>query len=238
MSEVNVTQHTKGVRAQRTDQLAGPGAFTYSSNFLEGIIESGHLVLSAARAERAERERTLGENYLTTYGPAAIALAVTALEIYVNDVLRTCMFISKHNKELYTDLAKRDALPEKYATIPKLMTGQELSNSNVTLLQHIRNEVVHHYPRAVGDTNVPDWLTPLVNLGLFHSIGQAPYDIGWQQKLESYKLAEWCCTNTVDAVRQFINALSGKHIEDMSYALANAKILASLFPILITERTG
>jgi hypothetical protein len=191
-------------------------------------------LLNAARAQRAERERTLGENYLTTYGPAAITLAVTALEIYVNDVLRVCMFTSKHNKELYTNLAKRDVLPEKYATIPKLITGQELSSPNVTLLQHVRNEVVHHYPRAVGDTNVPDWLTPLVNLGLFHSIGQAPYDIGWQQKLESYKLAEWCCTTTVDAVRQFISALSGKQIEDMSYAVKNAELFASLFPILIS----
>jgi len=54
---------------------------------------------------------------------------------------------------------------------------------------------------------VPEWLQPLIEKQVLYTI--APRDIGWQQKLESFELARWCCAVIAGAAEQFSKALCG-----------------------------
>jgi hypothetical protein len=79
--------------------------------------------------------------------------------------------------------------------------------AEIELVQHVRHEIAHHYPRPVGPSHVPEWLQPLADKGLFHSVGIAPQDIGWQQKLQSFQLARWCAAATCQTAQEFSNAI-------------------------------
>ena len=79
---------------------------------------------------------------------------------------------------------------------------------DVAQVQHVRNEIVHWYPRPVGGTGVPEWLQPLGDRGVLYTIGSPAKDIGWLQKRQSFQLARWCGEVTIIAARQFAEALA------------------------------
>ena len=227
-------EKTKGIRAKRTEQLLKPvGNYAYGSEFLQGLVASARLLLLAAQGERRPKD---GENFLTFYGPSAILLAVTAFESFINDALHLCLRTLRVNQAAFEQLVTADGLTAKFRGIPPLVTGgPELVNEDVALMQHVRHEIVHWYPRPVGSTNVPEWLQPLADRGLLYTIGSAPKDIGWQQKLESFQLARWCGQVTSIAAEQFAEALAvGEQDENhLSMVADTARSAAPYFRALV-----
>lgn len=197
----------RGARSQRTEQLLKPaGNYTYGSDHILGLIRSARLLLESARNERISRDR---ENFLTACGPSAILLAVTSFESFLNEALHTCLRTLHDPTGEFESLARFDTLKEKFVTIPRLVAGAFIANADVDLVQHVRNEIVHYYPRHVGTvSNVPEWLEPLAELKLLYSIGAGKNDIGWQQKLGSFQLARWCAGTVAKAAFQFAEAIS------------------------------
>lgn len=214
----------KGIRARRTEQvLRGVGGTAFGSFFVHGIVDSARLLLLKALSERRSRD---GENFLTLYGPSAIVVAVTAFEVFINETLYLCLLSTTVNEADFQDLAQRDALADKFRDIPHLVTGgPELVNPEVVLMQHVRNEIVHYYPRPVGATNVPEWLQPLADRGLLYE------DICWQQKLQSFQLARWCGQVASIAAQQFAEALAprGEDERKLSLVAESARIDAAYF---------
>ena len=187
-----MTKKVPSIRQHKKRQL-GAGSYVSTSWFLLGLVQSARLLLITARDERKANDPT---NHLTQHGPAAILVAFTALECFVNETLLNCFILS--NRAAFEELTNDDLFTKKLTQVPQLIRGGVLDTTNIELVQHVRNEIIHHYPRDVGPTNVPDWLTPLANAGLLYTVGNAPNDIGWQQKLQSFQLASWCA----DVVRQ------------------------------------
>ena len=150
------------VREKRRKQLLGPGAYVSSTWFLLGLVQAARLLLIAARDERKKRDN---ENYLTQNGPAAIVVAVTALECFVNQAIQ--QFFVLPNRADFEKLLAKDSLKEKLGQIPPLAGGGVLVTTNIEMVQHVRDEIVHHHPRDVGGTNVPEWLEPLAKGGCY-----------------------------------------------------------------------
>ena len=227
-------EREKGIRAKRTEQVLKPfGNYAYTGDFLRGLVDSARLLLLAAQDERRPRG---GENFLALHGPSAVLLAVTAFESFINDALWMCLRTLTVNEAAFQQLVKADTLTDKFRDIPHLVTGgPELVNEDVALMQQVRHEIVHFYPRPVGSTNVPEWLQPLAERGLLYSIGSAPKDIGWQQKLQSFQLARWCGQVTSVAAEQFAEALAaGEQGEDhLSMVAYNVRITAPYFRALV-----
>jgi hypothetical protein len=225
-----MTIQKQGIRPKKNQQVIGPGNYVFASWFVEGIVQSAHLLLLAARDERKPHD---GENHLTQHGPAAILVAVTALECLVNQTLQHCFLL--HNRTAFEKLVQRDSLVEKLQEIPRLASGSGSVTADIELVQHVRNEIAHHYPRDVGPTHVPEWLRPLADKGLFCAMGIAPQDIGWQQKIQSFQLARWCAAVTCQTAQQFVTAVRGD--EDQQSVVASiadtAKISAAYFQALL-----
>jgi hypothetical protein len=175
-------------------------------------------------------------NFLTTRGPGAIVLAVTAFENFINDVLHLCLRTSRANEAALEELVRRDSLTDKFRSIPNLVTGgPELVNKDVELMQQVRHEIVHWYPRPVGKTNVPEWLQPLADRGLLYTVGAGPKDIGWMQKLLSFQLACWCGKSTASAAQQLADALAAgeQNKRRLNTAASRARMSARCFQALV-----
>jgi hypothetical protein len=197
------------IRNKRTEQLLhGQGNYTYGNDFLSGLIQSARRLLGAAATEQHSKD---ADNYLTFYGPSAILLIVTAFEVILNEALHDCLFM--HRSTEFENLAKDDSFIRKFSEIPALLTGgQPLANGDVELLHHIRNEIVHYYPRhvkGVSSSNIPEWLESLAQKHVLYTLGTGRKDIGWLQKLQSYKLVPWCATTAISGAEQFADALTG-----------------------------
>jgi hypothetical protein len=218
------------IRVKRREQLLKPtGNYTYGSGFILDLVESAQLLLLSAAKERGSKD---GENYLTVHGTAAILVTVTAFESFLNDTLHSCLRTLNTNVAKFEELATNDSLMNKFADIPALATGgPPLSNPDVSLVQHVRNEIVHYYPRPVGNTHVPEWLQSLAERGLFYTIGKPPHDIGWQQKLQSFGLARWVAATSAQAAQQFAGPFALKLRDTPSLALIadGVQIIANYF---------
>ncbi len=224
----------KGIRAKRTEQVLRPGQrYSYGSEFLWGLVDSARLLLLKAQADRERRE---DENFLTVHGPGAIVLTVTAFEAFINAVLRSCLRMSTVNESTLEQLIRNDSLTEKFRLTPKLATGgPELAYEDVVLMQQVRNEVVHWYPRAVGKTGVPEWLQPLADRGLLYTLGAGDKDIGWLDKLLSFQLARWCGQTAASATKQFADALAAGEQDErrLNTAASTARMSARYFRELV-----
>ena len=219
----------KGIRSKRTEQLLRTkGNYGYGSDFLLGLVNSARLLLVAASNEGLPNH---GENFLTLNGPAAIVVAVTAFEAFLNDILHLCLRTRTTNQEAFEQLASRDAFIEKFRDIPKLFAGgPELVNSDVVLAQHVRNEIVHFYPRSVGTTGVPEWLEALREKDLFYRIGSPPQDLDWTANMGSFQLARWCASTVAGSARQFADALNATAAKTM--VASRAESCAPYFRLL------
>ena len=199
-----MTKKVPTIRDHRKQQLVGAGSYAYSTWFLFGLIQSARLLLLTARDERKSNGPS---NHLTQHGPAAILVAFTALECFVNQLLQQCFILS--NRTAFEQLLDDDLFIKKLKQIPKLIRGSALVTTNIELVQHVRNEIIHHHPRDVGPTGVPQWLIPLAKAGLLYTVGNAPNDIGWQQKLQSFQLASWCADTVRLTAHEFVTSLRG-----------------------------
>jgi hypothetical protein len=170
------------------------------------------------------------------YGPSAIALAVTAFECSLNEILHTCLRTTPPGQQLeeYRSLTRHDNLLAKFKTIPALVTGRPaLENPDLELAQQVRHEIVHYYPRHIGTpSGVPEWLQPLVDKNLLCNSGAASGDICWEAKLQSFQLARWCGAAVANAAEQFETALNAEG-RQMTGASFKAAGIASKFCKLV-----
>jgi hypothetical protein len=198
-----------GERAARKKNLLQPtGNYVYSSNLISGLIMSARLLLEKAAIESTEHG---GNNFLTEHGPAAIVIGVTALEAFVNQILFSCLRTLPNLQPQLEQLADRDNFLEKISDIPALVSGQQLRQySDLALVQHVRNEIVHYYPKR-GSPDTPAWLHPLNDKGLLYGINGYPNDIGWEDKMLSFYLAKWCGVTVAQAAEDFGLALGASN---------------------------
>lgn len=80
--------------------------------------------------------------------------------------MKRCMIVLfMHRNDRFEELARDDSLVRKFEEVPSILNGVEpLKNLDVELLRHVRNEIIHYYPRNVEiASNVPDWLEPLIH---------------------------------------------------------------------------
>jgi len=206
MAKKKPTAKNAGIAKQRRNQLLrGQGNYTHGNDFLTGWVRSAGLLLAAAASER----RPPGcKNFLSFYGPSAIVAATTAFEVFLNETLHEGLFINRTNE--LEELATRDSFIQKFRRLPALLTGGDpISSDDVELLHHVRNEIVHYYPRYIGtDSEVPEWLESLVQKDVLFTLKpKVTRDIGWTQKLRSYGLATWSGRTVVTAALQFADVI-------------------------------
>jgi hypothetical protein len=225
----------KGTRVERTQQTLNPaGNFSFGHEAILGHTQSARRILLLAQAEM--RRHHGNENFLTALGPSAILLAFTGLETFVNYTLYIC-FLHLEAKDDFRRLIEEDRFLDKFRQISVLATRRpELQASDIELVQQVRNEIVHYYPRTIGtETRVPSWLQALADKDLLVESPIAGNDFGWQTKMTSYALARWCAAAVARGAEEFANALylEGQENEAHGFVASHAQSTAEHFRDLI-----
>ena len=140
------------------------------------------------------------------HGPAAIVISVTALEAFVNQVLFACLSTRPNVRTQLEKIVDADLL-KKISRIPKLVSGRKVTYTELKLVQHVRHEIVHYFPKR-GFPDIPACLRPLTTKDLLVSKGDGKTgDIGWEDKMQSFQLAKWSGATIARSAEDFASAL-------------------------------
>jgi hypothetical protein len=176
-------------RKERISQFVHPP----SGSFIHGVLSpeiyhSALILLSAART--------------ADYGCGTIILAVTAFDVWLNELLLDPSLTPEQTRKQLDEstVSRYRFLHQHYQCSPPADT------SDLEVVASVRNEIVHHFVRP-DVTIFPDWYDALQTRGLLITHPKAPaVDYSVTQKLSSYPLAYWVFEVLEAAARRLIES--------------------------------
>lgn len=197
-------------RAERRKAYLKDGGIGFLST---DIVKSALGCLSLALADRRGHGLRLKHNHYAPNATGALVLLVTALDASMNELIA---FVDKDRP-----LADVPTL-QRYLRLTQGRPPDEELYAHLGLLVEVRHEVVHFLPRYVGDKgNVPTWLKPLDDLGLFLRGPREEVDFTFFQKLSSYALAYWGWEVANAILKRVVEAIPAEELPFYDYLTHN-----------------
>jgi len=177
-----------------------------SNSLCVDLLQSAFQLLVAAERERKDLMHMSTHNHHSANAPGAVVMVTTAFDVWMNEVIAA---LSITGDDAVRALAAVDGIAEKHSQLLRHLGSAPSAQADLQLLADVRNEVVHHLPRAIRDPgDLPSRLEPLREKAVLLEVDHPPSPWGTVLALQlcSYRLAHWAWLVVHGAVQEIVRA--------------------------------